>query len=113
MAAEQEKLSEQARELGERLARLAGKDTRVNKGIGQRVANAAQNLKQAAQAMRQGSGTAIESGTQGGAGLNSAAAALERIIEDKPELSDVTAEDAPKQYESAISDYFKRLSRAE
>ena len=70
-------------------------------------------VKQAAQAMRQGSGSAIESGTQGGAGLNSAASALERIIENKPELSDVTAEDAPKQYESAISDYFKRLSRAE
>ena len=58
-------------------------------------------------------GPAVEAGTQGGAGLNSAAAALEKIIDGKPDLSDVTAEDAPKQYEPAISEYFKRLSRAE
>jgi hypothetical protein len=78
------------------------------------MSQAAQQLDRAAHAMRQGNAqTASGAGDQGSAAINAAITLLERTLAGKPELSDVASEEAPKQYEGAISDYFKRLSRAE
>ena len=57
--------------------------------------------------------TAGTKGMQGEAALKVTIALLERILENRPERGNVTNEDFPKEYEAAISDYFKRLSYAE
>jgi hypothetical protein len=38
---------------------------------------------------------------------------VEALLAGRPEVGDIASEDAPKQYEGALADYFKRLSRAE
>jgi hypothetical protein len=71
-------------------------------------------MKQAAQAMRsQNAGAAATAGANSGAGIQSSIAAIQRLLEGRATLTDVSAEEAPLRYEAPISDYFKRLSRAE
>ncbi|HAB15508.1 MAG TPA: DUF4175 family protein [Verrucomicrobiota bacterium] len=114
LAPKQEQLSKEAKEIAERLARAAGKGSRRGHGAGQRMSDAAAKMGQAAQAMRSGnSELAGTAGDQSASSLGAAAAMLESLLSGKPELSDVSAEEAPKQYEGAIADYFKRLSHAE
>jgi hypothetical protein len=75
---------------------------------------ASRQMAEAAKALQQGNQPGAGSaGAIGAAGLNSAADLLEKAISGKPELSDVSAEEAPKKFEGQISDYFKRLTRAE
>lgn len=114
LAPKQEELSKEAKEMAERLERLAGKGSRVGHGAGRQMNEAAKQLDRAAHALKQGNAqSAIGAGDQGSAAMNSAIALLERALAGKPDISDVASEEAPKQYEGAISDYFKRLSRAE
>lgn len=114
LAPKQEQMSAEARALAERIQRLAGKGSRLGHGAGQRVGDAAGKMAQAAQAMRSGKGeSAGTAGDQSASSLGAAEALLEALLSGRPELSDVTAEEAPKQYEAAIADYFRRLSRAE
>jgi hypothetical protein len=71
-------------------------------------------MRQAAQAMRaSNAGAANAAGANSGAGLQSTIANLQRMLEGRATLSDVSAEEAPTRYEGPISDYFRRLSRAE
>jgi hypothetical protein len=68
----------------------------------------------AGQALRQGSfGAAGEQGFRGELALRSVIAQLERLLRNRPEPTDVAAEDCPKEYEALISEYLKRLSHAE
>lgn len=114
LAPKQEQLSQEAKELADRMQRLAGKGVRAGHGISRQMSQASQQLDRAAHAMRQGNAQAASgAGDQGSASINAAITLLERALADKPELSDVASEEAPKQYEGAISEYFKRLSRAE
>ena len=78
------------------------------------MGEAAAKMGQAAKAMRSGQGeTAGTAGDESESSLGIASAMLEELLSGRPELSDVSAEDAPKQYEAAIADYFKRLSHAD
>ena len=64
--------------------------------------------------MKQGKfGAAGVNGFQGELALREVVAQLERIVREKPELTDVANEDAPKEFEGLISEYFKKLSHAE
>jgi hypothetical protein len=64
--------------------------------------------------MRSGNaGLATAAGANSGAGIQSAIATLRRALEGRSNLTDVSSEEAPVRYEAPISDYFKRLSRAE
>jgi hypothetical protein len=38
---------------------------------------------------------------------------LSRALGRKPERTDVSAEEAPRQFEEQISEYFRRLTRAQ
>ena len=114
MAEKQNELSKEAAALAEMLAKLAGKDARVGHGAGKKVAEASGKMKSAAEAMRSGDmQTAGTKGAEGEAALQSAIGLLERILKDRPDLADVSKEEFPKQYEAAISEYFKKLSYAE
>ena len=42
--------------------------------------------------------------------LDNVIAALERLLKDQPNLTDVAAEDFPKEYEALISEYLRKLS---
>lgn len=114
LAPQQEQLSKEAQAIAERIARVAGKGSRLGHGAGKQMSEAAAKMGQAAQAMRSGKSEAAgTAGDQSESSLGAAAAMLESLLSGRPELSDVSAEDAPKQYEAAIADYFKRLSHAE
>jgi hypothetical protein len=114
LAAKEEELSREAAALAERLRRLAGKDSRLGHGAGQAAGQAATRMAAAGQALRQGSfGAAGEQGFRGELALRSVIAQLERLLRNRPEPTDVAAEDCPKEYEALISEYLKRLSHAE
>ncbi len=114
LAPEEERVSQEAKALADRLAGLAGKTSRQAAKAGKQMGEAAGKLATAAKAMkggdRPGAGSASD---QGSAAMGSAIASLERLLKGKPELGDVVAEEAPTQYEGAISDYFRRLSHAQ
>ncbi len=114
LAPKQQQLGEAAKQLADRLDRLSGKDQRAGHNAGQGLAGTAAQMQRAAQAMRADkAGEATVAGANSGAGLQSAIAAIERLIEGRATLSDVASEEAPARYEAPIADYFKRLSRAE
>lgn len=104
-------LSKEAETLAEKLQKLAGKDTRLGHNAGTRAGQAASKMAAAAKALRQGNGK--EAGTEGGQSsmhLDKVIAALERILKDQAKLTDVAAEESPKEYDALISDYFRKLS---
>ncbi|MEW6161161.1 MAG: hypothetical protein AB1813_27340, partial [Verrucomicrobiota bacterium] len=114
LAEKQTELSREAKELAERLQRLAGKDVRLGHNTGQGAAQASAKMAAAAQAARQGNfGSAGMHGFQGELALRKLIAQLERILSGRPELSDVASEEFPKEYEAFIAEYLKKLSHAE
>ena len=114
LAPKQEQLSQQAKALAERLARVATQGQRAGHNPGQGLQKTAAQMKQAAKAMRsQNAGAASSAGANSGAGLQSSIATLQRLLEGRATLTDISSEEAPARYEAPISDYFKRLSRAE
>ncbi len=114
LAPKQEQLSQQAKALAERLARVATQGQRAGHNPGQGLQKTAAQMEQAAKAMRsQNAGAASSAGANSGAGLQSSIATLQRLLEGRATLTDVSSEEAPARYEAPISDYFKRLSRAE
>lgn len=114
LAPKQEEMSKEAKELSERIQRLTGKGSRLGKGAGQKMGEASAKMAQAAKAMRTGNGSGAGAmGDESTAAMAGAAAMLETLLSGRPEIGDVAAEDAPKQYEGAIADYFKRLSHAQ
>ena len=111
MAEMQEQLSREAAALAEKLEKLAGKDVRLGHNASKRAGQAAGQMAAAARALRQGNRVAAGSaGAQGRLQLDKAAALLERLLKDQPNLTDVAAEDFPKEYEALISEYLKKLS---
>lgn len=107
-------LSEQVAALAEKLARLAGKESRLGHNAAKKMSEAAGKMRAAADAMGRGDmRTAGTRGMQGEASLESAIGLLERMLTHRPERTDVSQEDFPKEYETAISEYLKTLSREE
>lgn len=117
MAGRQRQLQERARRLAERIDRLAKPKTGESpeaKAAGQRVAGAADQMAQAAEALGSGrSDAAGSSGSLAAAGVQSAADLLERALRPGTERTDVSAEEAPAQFEEQIAEYFRRLTRAQ
>jgi hypothetical protein len=114
LAKQEEQLSQQAQELADKLERLAGNDKRIGHNAGQHAKLGGQKIAKASDDIKQGNfGAAGVNGFQGELALRTVAAQLERIAKEKPELTDVASEEAPKQYEGLISEYFKKLSHAE
>jgi hypothetical protein len=114
MAQKEQQLSKEASELADKLQRLAGKDKRLGHNAGQNAHLAGQKIATAAQEVKQGHfGAAGVNGFQGELALRKVVAQLERVVKEKPDLTDVASEDAPKEYEALISEYFKKLSHAE
>lgn len=114
IADKEQQLSKEAALLAERLQRLAGKDQRVGHNLGNNAARAAAKMAAAGQALGQGnSGAAGEHGFQGELALRNVVDQLERMLKNQPEPTDIAHEDSPKEYDSLISEYLKRLSHAE
>jgi hypothetical protein len=114
LAERQGQLSQEAAALAARLAQLAGRDQRLGHNVPKSMASAAQRLASARGALREGN---IRSGLglalEGWQGLNAVAALLERLLNENGALADVSAEEAPKQFEPVINEYFKQLTRQE
>jgi hypothetical protein len=111
LAQKQEELSAEAKALSEMLRRLAGKGTRVGHNLAVSANKAAEHMEGAAQALKQGNASgAGRRGTMSSAELDQIVADLERLLGRRPDLTDVASEEAPKEYEAFISEYFKKLS---
>ena len=111
LAQKQEELSAEAKALGEMLERLAGQGTRVGHNLARSANKAAEHMEGAAQALKQGNASgAGRRGTMSSAELDQVVTELERILGKRPDLTDVASEEAPKEYEAFISEYFKKLS---
>ncbi len=68
----------------------------------------------AGKAMAQGRGDAAgEHGFQGELAMRNVVDQLERVIKNQPDPTDIAHEDAPKEYDTLISEYLKKLSHAE
>jgi hypothetical protein len=111
IAQKEQELSKEAKALAEKLERMAGKDTRLGHGIAKKVNEAGSKMGEAASAMSRGeTEKAGVNGAQAGAALQSAVAMLENAMLGRSERVDVSKEEAPKQYEALISEYFRALS---
>ena len=114
LAAAEEQWGEKAKKRGEKVKQLVAKDSKPGQAAGKRLAEASRQVDAAAQALEEANKEGARAASaSGAAGLSSAADLLERVISGKPLLSDVSAEEAPKRFEGQISEYFKRLTRAE
>lgn len=114
MAEGQKRLQDQARKLAEKLARMNSPEAREAQAAGKRLEAAAQQMSQAAEALGDGRSESAEtSSSLAAAGVQSAADLLERALRQGPERTDVSTEEAPRQFEEQISEYFRRLTRAQ
>ena len=114
MAERQTRLQDQARKLAEKIARLNSPEAREAQTASKRMEAAAQQMAQAAEALGDGRSKSAEtSSSVAAAGVQSAADLLERALRQGPERTDVSAEQAPRQFEEQISEYFRRLTRAQ
>jgi hypothetical protein len=114
LAERQRTLQEQARRLAEKIARMKSPEAREAEAAGKRLEAAARQMSQAAEAL--GDGRTEAAGTSGSlaaAGTQSAADLLERALKPGTERTDVSAEEAPAQFEALIGEYFRRLTRAQ
>jgi hypothetical protein len=110
----QKRLQDQARKLAEKIARMNSPEAREAQAAGKRLEAAAQQMSQAAEALGDGrEDSAGTSSSLAAAGAQSAADLLERALRQTPERTDVSAEEAPRQFEEQISEYFRRLTRAQ
>jgi hypothetical protein len=113
-AGNEEELSKQAADLARQLQRLAAKDKHVGNHAGQNAKLAGEKMATASQDMKQGRfGAAGVNGFEGELALRQVVAQLERVLKERPELTDASSEEAPKEYDTLISEYFKKLSHAE
>jgi hypothetical protein len=111
LAQKQEELSAEAKALGELLHRLAGQGTRVGHNVAQSANKAAEHMEGAALALKQGNAPgAGRRGTMSSEALDQIVTELQRVLGQRPELRDVASEEAPKEYEAFISEYFRKLS---
>jgi len=111
LAQEQEELGAEAKAFGEMLQRLAGKGTRVGHNLALSANKAAEHMEGAAAALKQGNASgAGRRGAMSSVELGHLVTELERVLGKRPDLADVASEEAPKEYEAFISEYFKKLS---
>jgi hypothetical protein len=111
LAQREQELSKEAKALAEKLQRIAGKDARVGHGIPREINEAGEKMGDAASAMSQGdTETAGVHGAQASASLQKAVVLLENALLGRAQRVDVSNEEAPRQYEALISEYFKALS---
>ncbi|MGZ4962858.1 MAG: DUF4175 family protein, partial [Limisphaerales bacterium] len=111
LAKQQEKLAAEATALQKRLSELAGKDPRIQHGQSTTVGRAQKAMILAAQTIKAGQpSSAAKSGHNSLMELGNAIGALELLYQHEASTADVSAEEYPKEYEAAVSDYFKRLS---
>ena len=75
--------------------------------MNQAAAQMAAAAKSASAGNLQSAGT---KGAEGSASLNEAVAMIERALQNRPERVDVAQEDSPKEYETLIAEYLKKLS---
>ena len=104
-------LSKEAAALADKLQKLARMDNRLPHNAAEKASQAAGQMGAASKALRQGNVGAA--GTEGGQSLltlDKVIAALERLVKDQPNLTDVATEDYPKEYEGLIADYLRKLS---
>jgi hypothetical protein len=114
IAEKEDQLSKEAATLAERLQRIGGKDKRLGHNAGNAANRAAEKMAAAGKAMTQGRGTAAgEHGFQGELAMRNVVDQLERVVKNKPDPTDIAHEDAPKEYDTLISEYLKKLSHAE
>ena len=114
MAERQKRLQDQARKLAEKIDRMKSPEAREALAASKRMEAAAQQMAQAAEALGDGRSESAEtSSSLAAAGVQSAADLLERALRQGPERTDVSAEQAPRQFEEQISEYFRRLTRAQ
>jgi len=114
LADQQKRLQEQARKLAEKIARMSSKEAREAQAAGKRIDAAAQQMSQAAEALGEGrSDAAGTNGSLAAAGVQSAADLLERALRQNQDRTDVSAEEAPQPFAEQISEYFRRLTRAQ
>ncbi len=114
LAEKENALSKEAKELADKVARLAGKDARLGHGAARKLNDAAAKMNEAAKAMA--AGNMQKAGTKGsevGQSLDAAIALLDAIVNNRPEKTDVSKEDFPKEYETVIAEYLKKLSYEE
>jgi len=93
---------------------MSSKEAREAQAAGKRIDAAAQQMSQAAEAL--GEGRSDAAGTYGSlaaAGVQSAADLLERALRQNLDRTDVSAEEAPQPFAEQISEYFRRLTRAQ
>ena len=114
LAERQKRLQDQARKLAEKIARMNSPEAREAQTASKRMEAAAQQMAEAAKALDEDRSESAEtSSSLAAAGVQSAADLLERALRPGPERTDVSAEQAPRQFEEQISEYFRRLTRAQ
>ena len=111
---EQMKLAREAAALADKLAQLARRDVRVSNHYSSQVRRAAENLG--------GAGSRLRKSDRGAAMLSSARAlhdvgdvvsALEKLLRLDSRGTDLATEEYPKEFETIIADYFRKLSHEE
>jgi hypothetical protein len=110
---EQQRLSEEAAALSEKLRELSGKDPRVGISLSQNMRAVSQQMRFAAEHMAHGKrSSAIQSVGVGLSSMDGLIHELEQLLGDNPKPTDIAAEEYPKEFETLISEYMRRLSYA-
>jgi hypothetical protein len=111
---EQQRLSEEAAALAEKLRELSGKDPRVGLGLSRGMRDVSAHLANAAHQIARGHSTsALQSAGFGLSGLSGLITELEQLLDDNPKATDMATEEYPKEFEPLIAEYLRRLSYAQ
>lgn len=111
LAKQQEQLAAAAAALEKKLSELAGKDGRISHSQSATVGRAKEAMIRASQIVKNGQPSgAAKWGETSMMELGQAIGALELLYKHEASTADISQEEYPKQYEAAVSDYFKRLS---
>jgi hypothetical protein len=82
--------------------------------VGNAATRAAMKMAAAGKAMAQGTAAAAgEHGFQGELAMRNVVDQLDRLLKNQPDPTDIAHEDAPKEYDTLISEYLKKLSHAD
>lgn len=110
---EQQRLSEEAAALSEKLRELSGKDPRVGLAPSRNMRAVSRHLSLAAENMKHGNrSSANEAVGVGLSSLDQLIHELEQLLSDNPRPTDIANEEYPKEFEPLISEYMRRLSYA-
>jgi hypothetical protein len=110
---DQQRLSEEAAALSEKLRELSGKDPRVGLAPSRNMRAVSRHLSLAAENMKHGNrSSANEAAGLGLSSLDQLIHELEQLLSDNPRPTDIANEEYPKEFEPLISEYMRRLSYA-